>query len=267
MLETALAAVRAGQELLVGQSSGKPVRPSSIFSKAPHDYQTDMDVLVEKRIAEVILSRFPDHGIQGEESAAENTGSEHVWYIDPIDGTRNYIEGRPEIAISVALYTANQPVVGVISLPFRGLVIAASRGQDGIIVNGSITKLKPTTDSLDHALVCIQGDIRSQRDTEAFRQVAWALVHSVEGFRITGALAYDLACVALAEVSARISLTAKPVDTAAGAFIITQGGGTVTDARGGPWSLESRTILASSSPTIHASLLNLVSELEILRNA
>lgn len=257
-LRTAFEAVRAGEELLAGELPSKPRRPESVLRKAAHDYQTDVDVQVEKRVAELILGRFPDHGVQGEEAVQENPGASHQWYLDPIDGTRNYLEGRPDIAISLALYRDGQPVVGVISMPCRGLVVAADHAHRGLIVNGKPYRRRRSPGGLSGALIAVKGDVRSRGDSRAVRLVVEALAERVEGFRITGAVAYDLACVALGEVAARISVAAKIMDLAAGAFIVAHTGGTVTDIAGNPWTLESRSIVAASTRSINAALVPLL---------
>ncbi len=75
--------------------------------------------------------------------------------------------------------------------------------------------------------------------------------------RITGALAYDLACIAIGELGARVSLDAKTVDVAAGAFLITQAGGKITDLDGEEWTTDSSTVLAARTSALHRTLLSI----------
>lgn len=116
--ESALEAVRAGSSLLPWRY-GEPRNPGSIDSKAEDDYRTNLDLLVEARIRGIIHSRYPGHGIVMEEHSNISSKSRYVWYLDPIDGTRNLIAGRPEIATSLALYENDNPLIGVIGMPLR----------------------------------------------------------------------------------------------------------------------------------------------------
>lgn len=252
----AVSAVESASQILTSNIVGEPPRPTEVRSKSPFDYYTNLDVVVESTIAKSIRERFPDHGIFGEERTRENLGSNHVWYIDPIDGTRNLISGRADFAVSLALYHEQRPVLGVIGMPCRGLTIAAHHEVEGLLVNEVPAPAKLDGASLSNAIVAVSGDLR--RNGPGFRtkflDIMNSLVPEVEAFRITGALAYDLAGMALGEISARISLQCKEVDVAASAFIAEHAGAVVTDMQGQPWSLQSKTILAASSRSLHDSL-------------
>lgn len=257
-LEVALQAIEAGASLLVGDTPSKPAGYGRVTAKALSDYQTDLDVEVENRITEVIRLHFPAHGIYGEELLAEAPETDCIWYVDPIDGTRNFVSGRPDIAVSVALYQGGRPVLGVISLPCRGLQLAAQAGIPGLLLNDRRVNPVFPDPGLEGALVGVPGDVRKERHLARLKEIVGGLVDTVEGFRVSGALAYDLASMALGEMDARFSLSPKAVDCAAGVFLVSHLGGTVTDMNGRPWSPASPDLLATMSPALHQRILPLI---------
>jgi myo-inositol-1(or 4)-monophosphatase len=228
--------------------------------KSPFDYVTELDVTIEKALKATIHATFPDHNIHGEETDYADNKSAYTWYIDPIDGTRNFIHQRPDVAISVALYEGETGIMGCVALPTRQTIISAHHEQAGIFVNDT-WQAQPTAPpaSLDRAYIGIPGDTRKNNQGENLLAM-WQQLHAhVEGFRISGALAYDLGTMVLGELSARLSRNMKAVDVAAGVFLLRHTGGKVTDMQGDDLRLaSSQSILAASSATLHEALLRLV---------
>jgi myo-inositol-1(or 4)-monophosphatase len=109
-------------------------------------------------------------------------------------------------------------------------------------------------------LVGIQGDFEKEPKIEVLRRILQTLVGKVECIRITGALAYDLASIPIGEMDARISLSAKSVDVAAGGYIVTKAGGVLTDIYGKNWQPNSGTMLAATSKEAHNQLSRLLRE-------
>ncbi len=247
-LEVALRAVAAAAPLLHRPLLGKPPTPAQVSEKAAHDYWTELDVAIERAVAGVVLEAFPDHTVHGEEVYTPAPGVPDVWYLDPIDGTRNLVAGRPEVAVSLAWYREGQPQVAVVQLPCRDLTLAADASRPGLIVNGApFTPPAPPTP--DRALAGMAGDVRDPGDVDAFHPLFGTLARQFEGVRISGALGYDLACMALGELDARVSLHAKPVDVAAGALLVHQAGGVVGAPGGGPLDLHAPGVAAARSPS------------------
>lgn len=197
----------------------------------------------------------------GEE--AEATNEHHVliesdrdyWIVDPLDGTANAIDGRPEIAVSIALYRGAEPRLGVIHLPERLLTVCSGKNRP-LSVNGfppALTQRRATC--LKDATVAVPGDLRKLRDTpiEALMQ---EVLQQFASIRITGALAYDLAALALGEIDARISTCCKLVDIAAGIQLVESIGGAVSDWQGRPWKPGAR-LLAAGTHELHAELVAL----------
>ncbi|RMF56759.1 MAG: inositol monophosphatase, partial [Calditrichaeota bacterium] len=98
-LDTALAAARVGGKILLENAGNLERRRAS--QKQRHDFVTQVDVLAEKAIVELIRQRHPDHQILAEESGGSLPENDYVWIIDPLDGTKNYIHGFPMSAVSV----------------------------------------------------------------------------------------------------------------------------------------------------------------------
>jgi myo-inositol-1(or 4)-monophosphatase len=254
-INNAMIAIKNGESQLFDSQKSLLSHPERVIEKSSHDYQTDIDIRVEKIIGETILSYYPNHSLVGEEFFTEATHNKYQWFIDPIDGTRNFIQGRQDYAISLALYENGNPILGILSFPARNIKIIAEQSIPHVTINGQPVRAIKLSDSLSKALVGIPGDIYDEQNADKLLHAIHKLIYRVEGFRISGALGYDLGCMAIGEIIARLSYKAKPVDVAAGAYIIQKTGGKVTDIAGNIWSPFSGSILASLSCQIHDEIL------------
>lgn len=178
------------------------------------------------------------------------------WIVDAVDGTQNLVAGRPEVAISIAYYNKGEPEFGIIHMPYRDLIVSALRNQP-VEVNGIQWGRKKTpVQSLSEAVVALPGDLRRlKHEDERVTELLKCIIDKAAGIRITGALAYDLGCLALGEIDARISPSAKLVDVAAGICLVEAIGGKVTDLQGNDWKPSATTILAAASENLHRELL------------
>lgn len=255
-LNSAIAAVQIGvNKLLDMQKHQLLLYPSRIIEKSPHDYQTEFDISIERAIGDKILEIFPDHCLIGEEFFTSSPASKYRWFIDPIDGTRNLIQGRQDYAVSLALYEEDTPILGIIALPARESEIIAEQSIPYVMLNGQPIHKAMVPENLSKSLVGIPGNIYTKENADKLLHAINKLIYRVEGFRASGALGYDLALMSLGEISARLSYKTKPVDVAAGAYILQKIGGVVTDIVGNTWSPFSDSILASISQPIHEELL------------
>lgn len=256
----ALAAIERAAELLRAPVGYAP-RPAEVDTKAPHDYVTDLDVRVETAVAEVIEARLPGHGVAGEERHRPDPAAVDVWHVDPVDGTRNLVSGRPDIAVSLGWYHRGVARLGAVYLPSRRLTLLA----DEEVVQANGEPLSPSeVPPPDRALVALTGNVPAAR-AEATTRLFGGLLHRFEGVRISGALAVDLAMMALGELDARVSLGPKPVDIAAGAYLVQRLGGVVTDARGRPFDVYADSIVAGRDAATHAAALEAAREVEVAR--
>jgi len=252
-------ALRKAGERLRGRTWSGLAEPHTVNTKGFNDFVTDLDRDVEEVIRGVIEPAFPDHGITGEELGTSRPDSEHTWYVDPVDGTRNLVAERPEVAVSLALYRGEAPLVAALSLPARGIEMLWD--GDGVEIRPLAGRGEPSRSSwrLSESLVGLPGDFRPDVDPPRLARFIGALAGRVGGVRVTGSLAYDLGCIVLGELAARLSTSPKPVDVAAGAVLVERAGGVVTDLAGERWSPGCGSLLAAATPELHAELLEVIS--------
>lgn len=193
--------------------------------------------------------------------------------IDPVDGTLNLHLGRSEVAISVARYRGKRPLQAIINLPFRDITVSATAHKFGIDVNRLPWKCQRKSPfALSDAFVCLPGDICKLSGLKGgsdgiLLELFKSLPQNIRGLRVTGALAYDLASLALGEIDIRISTHAKDTDVAAGALLVRQVGGVVTDFSGNDWEPKdastgvSTQLVASANPTLHNAILKFINGL------
>lgn len=233
------------------------VAPADIEVKGPRDLVSWVDRTSEERIRERILARFPEDGFLGEEAAATPGTSGRRWIVDPLDGTSNYLHQVPFFCVSIACQGADGSMeAGVLHVPVFEELFLALRGQ-GATLNGAPLRVSGTVD-LDRALLVTGfADARSAdvlRTTRLER-----LLNRSGGVRRLGSAAYDLCNVARGWMDGFFEWNLSPWDVAAGALVVAEAGGMVTDALGGQDWLEGRTIVAAG-PGLHATLLRSLDE-------
>lgn len=241
------------------------VLPSQVVDQGVDDLVTPWDTLSERFIA--VWLQTDEVGFFAEEMkqhcfADSVLARGRWWVVDPVDGTQNLVAGRPEVGISVALMNEGEIEFGVVGMPYRGIVVGATR-HPGVEVDGlAWTRRRPVPRRIEDAVIALPGDLRRLRATGLDRLYA-ALLPRAAGIRVTGALAYDLASLAMGEIDARVSTFAKTVDVAAGQRLVEQAGGIVTDIRGEPWQPGATGVVAAASESLHAALLEIVQGLAL----
>lgn len=228
----------------------------TIRNKGIADFVTDADVASERRIAEVIRSAFPDHAILGEEENAGDVNSEHLWVIDPLDGTTNFAHRIPHFAVSIGYLHNGQAECGVIWNPIRDDLYEARRGH-GSRHNGKAIQVGTQT-SMSEALI----GIGFYYDRGAMMQATLAAVgdcfrRQIHGVRRFGTAALDLAHVASGLYGAYFEYQLSPWDFAAGKLLVEEAGGKVTTCNGDPLPLRKTSILASNT-LLHDEMLTAV---------
>jgi len=239
-LNTAIEAAHKGGDLIMKYRDRVDSIP--VERKARGDYASDIDKACEEIIRTELKRRYPDHQILGEEHG--NTGdSEHVWLIDPIDGTSNYLRGIPHYAISIALSIKGRIEHGVVYDPTRDELFAASRG-DGATLNNRRIRVSGRIE-LSTAVLGAAFPFRSRRLLPAYMEMFNTLFEQCEDVRRAGAASLDLAYVACGRLDGYWELALKPWDTAAGALLVQEAGGVVMDITGGDNWLKSGHIIAA----------------------
>ena len=224
------------------------------------DLVTKADKLCEKKIREIILAAYPDHEILGEEGGSTGE-SNHRWVVDPIDGTLNYAHGLPFYCVSIGLEIEGQLAIGVIFDSVKNELFTAVRGE-GAFLNGAPIEVSKESELIRSMLVT---GFAYQKETVHENVEIFGRVHQkVRSVRRLGAAALDLCYIACGRLEGFWELKLSPWDVAAGVLIVREAGGTVTDGRGGHYSINERKLIASNG-VIHSELVGLL-ELSSLEN-
>lgn len=220
--------------------------------KGEIDLVTAIDRACEKRILSIIGRAFPGHGVLAEESDPRAGDAEHLWVVDPLDGTTNYSRGFPYFCVSVALARAGRVIVAAVYQPLLDELFTAIRGK-GAFLNGRRLRVSEQA-RLDQAFLAtgFPYDIRRGRRTNIDHFTN--LVTRCLAIRRAGAAALDLAYVAAGRFDGFWELKLRPWDIAAASLLIEEAGGRVTGLAGRPWRLPVRDIIASNG-RVHAELL------------
>jgi myo-inositol-1(or 4)-monophosphatase len=220
------------------------------------DLVTQIDHACEERIAAMIAARFPEHQLLAEEGTTAGQTSEYRWIVDPVDGTTNYAHGYPIFGVSIAVERAGELVVGVVHAPMLRETFVATRGG-GATLNGVAIRVSATTD-LNRSLLAtgFPYDIRTRADNNLDHWATFAV--RCQAVRRDGSAALNLAYVAAGRFDGFWEMTLSPWDMAAGALLIAEAGGQLSDPRGGPFDHLGRTCVASNG-RIHRQLLDILS--------
>jgi myo-inositol-1(or 4)-monophosphatase len=227
----------------------------TVSEKSRSNLVTEADFASQEAIHKLIKSRFPDHGFLGEEGLDQpSEGCDYRWIIDPLDGTSNYVHRFPYYAVSIALESAGELLVGVIFDPNRNEMFTAVRGQ-GSRRNG--VSISPTdVDRLAGAMAVASLPVGTRADDPAVARFLKVLPVA-QSLQRTGSAALNLAYVACGRIDLYWSSSLKPWDMAAGALIVREAGGRVTRLDNTPFSLEEPEILASNGSSLHAEFCQL----------
>ena len=246
------AALQAG--VVLKEYFGK-VCPSMISEKAKNDYVTDVDKKSETIIKNLIRSHFKDHDILAEESSPERYSSPFRWIIDPLDGTLNYIHGLPSFAISIALEIEEDMAVGLIYEPLRENVYSAVKDM-GAFKNGDRIQVS-SSDSMSTSLLATGFPFRIKDVIDTYLKAFRGVFMRATGIRRCGSACLDLAYTAEGIYGGFFELGLSPWDVAAGALIVKEAGGVVTDFAGGSHFLKTGNVIAGSRG-VHAEMLDII---------
>jgi myo-inositol-1(or 4)-monophosphatase len=219
------------------------------------DLVTEADRESEAAVIEVLQRAFPTHAILAEESGANAHASEHRWIIDPLDGTTNFAHGFPQFCVSIAYERRGKLQAAIILDPFKKEVFAARRGK-GARLNGRPIRVS-RIESLDTALLAT-GFPYDRRERRRFYLSFWeAFMVRTHGVRRTGSAALDLAWVACGRVDAFWEFGLKQWDVAAGALIVEEAGGRVSNMDGSALDLSGARIIASND-RLHQQMIETI---------
>ncbi len=251
MLNIAVRAARAAGNIIVRYIDR--IDALTITEKSANDFVSEVDRESERVIIEVIRKAYPSHAILGEESGA-HAGDDYEWIIDPLDGTTNYVRGFPQFAVSVALRHRGVLDQGVVFDPVRQELFTASRGA-GAQLDGK--RIRVGRRGLKGALLGTGFPFRQLEDLDTYMDTMKAFIPRTAGIRRAGAAALDLAYVAAGRLDGFWEFGLGPWDMAAGALLVREAGGMVSDVDGADGFMESGNVVAAS-PRAHGPMLEVL---------
>jgi myo-inositol-1(or 4)-monophosphatase len=239
------AATEAGRILL--QDFGKKHKAKM---KDPTDIVTEVDKKSQKKIMQIIKKRFPDHAIMSEELEHIEGKSDYLWIIDPLDGTANYNGKVPFFCVSIALAYREQVILGVVYDPLHREMFVCQKGK-GAYLNGK--RIRVSREKNLHRAM-IGADSGHVNRSRSVRKMA-KLIDHVRGIRWLGAAALVLCYVACGRLKGYMTSNTTTWDCAAGALMVTESGGKVTDINGKNIRFKISSIFASNR-LVHNKVLN-----------
>ncbi|MBK8163041.1 MAG: inositol-1-monophosphatase [Gammaproteobacteria bacterium] len=223
----------------------------TITNKGRNDYVSEVDRLAEEEIVRVIRKAYPEHGILAEEGG-KRSGNDYLWIIDPLDGTTNYLHGFPQFAVSIALSNRGKVEQGCVYDPLREELFTASRGS-GAFLNDRRMRVSAAK-TLEGTLLGTGFPFKQQQYLDAYLEMFKVLHRESAGIRRAGSAALDLAYVAAGRLDGFWEIGLNPWDMAAGALLIQEAGGMVSDFRGGDAYQESGNVVAGNPKVFQAML-------------
>jgi myo-inositol-1(or 4)-monophosphatase len=229
-----------------------------IHYKGAVNLVTETDTALEALIVGHLRRAFPEHRIVAEEGsggAASPSAEDHVWYLDPLDGTTNFAHDFPQFAISLGLARAGELILGIVHDPIRDETFFATRGG-GATLNGEPIRVSAITE-LDRALLGTGFPYDRREHADFYLGFVADFLQRAQGIRRTGSAALDLCSVACGRLDGMWEWKLSPWDTAAGACIVREAGGLVSDFLGAPLDLFGSQTLASNGH-IHSAMINVL---------
>jgi myo-inositol-1(or 4)-monophosphatase len=226
-----------------------------VTTKNEREFFSEVDVKAEQAIINTIHKAYPDHGIIAEESGIQQEQAETVWVIDPLDGTNNYLHGFPFYSVSIAVRIKNRIEHGIVYDPLRHECFMASRGG-GARLNDRRIRVSSQT-QLSAAMLSTGFTMRNEEVAKRYFPTLEAVFGKCAGLRRTGSAALDLAYVASGRLDGFWEFGLKPWDIAAGALLVQEAGGFVSDPMGGESFMKHGDIIAGN-PKVFKALLQTI---------
>lgn len=255
MLNIAIRAARRAGDFILRKINKLP--DLQVEVKARNDYVSEVDRQAEAQIIDELLKAYPGHGILAEESGEIEGEDDFRWIIDPLDGTTNFLHGLPHYAVSIACEHQGKLEQAVIYDPFKQELFSASRGDGATLNNRRIRVSK--TNNLEAALLATGFPFRHPDHIDIFHQRFVAFLRAVADMRRAGSASLDLAYVAAGRFDGFWESGLSSWDVAAGALIVREAGGLVTDFSGDEGFLDKGEIVAAN-PKVIADMLRLIQQ-------
>ncbi len=243
-------ALDAGQIVKEGYASHKNVSHKGVV-----DLVTEFDVKTENFIIDQLRKAFPGYTLVGEESHQGSYHYDKAIYIDPIDGTTNFVHGIPHLAISLGIWEQGKPILAVVYNPILEELFWAVKGE-GAFCNGEKLMVS-TQNKLQNALIATGFPYAKVNAGIEYRWVIDCMTNllpHIQDIRRLGAAAIDLCYLAQGKVEAFYEIDLKPWDVAAGILIVQEAGGHISNVHNKPFYFDDKSIVASNGK-VHQQLM------------
>ncbi|HVT04647.1 MAG TPA: inositol monophosphatase family protein [Thermoanaerobaculia bacterium] len=258
-IELAQEAARIGADVLLRH--WEVLNKDDADLKARNDWVSRADRESEEAIVTFLRAHRPEDDFLGEEggrmiaSAPDGTKG-GTWVIDPLDGTSNYLQHFPFWSVSIAYREGNEVTVGVVYEPIRQMMFAAEKGA-GAFRNGNRMQVS-THEKIEGSFLATGFPFRAQKFVSVYCAIFQEVISVSKGVRRAGSAALDLAYTAAGVFDGFFELHLAPWDIAAGALLVQEAGGRVSDFSGGS-SFWTRGNIIGASPGVHEDLIAMVS--------
>lgn len=261
MMNIAVRAARAGGRVLTKHMDR--LDSIKVETKGYNDFVSEVDRLAEAEIVDTLSRSYPAHAFVCEESGESgNQDAEFKWYIDPLDGTKNYLHGYPAFCVSIAAAQHDRLEQAVIYNPVSQELFTATRGE-GATLDGKRLRVSKNT-TIDGALLGTGFAKNANVDYRAYRKTSDAFTETASGIRRQGSAALELAYVAAGRLDGYWQFGLNKWDIAAGALIVREAGGLIGDMQGEENWFESGNIVAAS-PKVFNSMIQTFAAAKVTR--
>ena len=250
MLNIAVKAARRAGAII--NRASQDIGTLTIKSKNYNDFVSEVDVAAERVIIDTLKDAYPNHGFLGEESGSSENQSDFIWIIDPLDGTTNFLHNFPQYCVSIALQHKGEITQAVIYEPNRNDLYTATKGRGAFLNDKRIRVSK--CDKLQQSLIGTGFPFRDFKHLDIYLSMFKSMLQKTSGIRRPGSAALDLAYVANGSLDAFWEIGLSPWDIAAGALLVQEAGGIISNLNGKDGWLESGNVLAAS-PKIYDAMV------------
>ena len=250
MLSIAVKAARRAGAII--NRASQDIGTLTVKSKNFNDFVSEIDVAAERTIIDTLKEVYPTHGFLGEESGSTSHQSDFIWIIDPLDGTTNFLHNFPQYCVSIALQHKGEITQAVIYEPNRNDLYTATKGRGAFLNDKRIRVSK--CDKLKESLIGTGFPFRDFKHLDTYLAMFKSMLQKTTGIRRPGSAALDLAYVANGSLDAFWEIGLSPWDIAAGALLVQEAGGIISNLNGKEGWLQSGNVLAAS-PKIYDAML------------
>jgi len=233
-------------------------KPIKIKSKKDKSLVTEIDLAAERKIVELIKSKYPQDNILSEENKFKTSDSDFRWIIDPLDGTHNYIRRIEIFGTSIALEFKGKMILGVIYLPLTKKLYLAEKSKGAYLYEGFPSsgrdgrRIKVSQRNLENTTMVYDSSIRYNK--KPILNTLEKIVDKVFNLRMFGSSVYHLSSIAEGKIDLDIEFNDKLWDFAAGLLLVEEAGGKATDFAGKKWNSSTKGYIASNG-IIHQKVL------------